>query len=84
MTRTQATIILAAMLIAVEQSGISKHQILTFGTHSGTLAVFERKESNSLQEVRKLLCPLVPIGMMIDEGVISETSTRYLNYSINY
>lgn len=84
MTRTQATSILTGMLIAAEQAGITKHHVLAFGHHTVDLTIFREDVPESLDEVRKILSPLVPDGMTICRDYTSDKETEYLGYFLRF
>lgn len=72
------------MLIAVEQSGITKHSTLTFGHYVADLTIFWEDCPESLDKVEDLLQPLIPDGMNAFREYTSDREVEYLTYCIAF
>lgn len=84
MTRTQATSIITGMLIAVEHAGYTKHHTISFGHTFAQITIFWEDGPESLDEVRKLLGPLVPNTMTISSGYTSDREVQWITYTIGF
>lgn len=84
MTRTQATSILTAMLIAAEQAGFTKHHTIAFGHHFAEITIFSENGAESLDKVEDYLNPLIPDGMNTLREYTSDMEVEYLNYCIAF